>query len=146
MSCSSCQSRLLETLWGFIIDVLRHLCPVWWTAIHEDRTALQSSLSVQVDKIHGMLIFVVLLILYTPMLFALYLVLTRVLWKQHHRHYYSGGIRTHDLCNSRAVSSYHAIIDYSLIRSTHFLFSLCSCWAPLENSVSLRGFPRVKNK
>ena len=35
---------------------------------------------------------------------TIYSVLTQVLWKKNHRHFYSGGIQTHNLCNSRAVS------------------------------------------
>ena len=41
--------------------------------------------------------------IYTDVWSTVYSVLSRVLWKKSQA-FYSGGIRTHDLCNSRAVS------------------------------------------
>ena len=56
---------------------------------------------------------------YTPMcVSSVYSVLTRALWKNKSQGYYLGGIRTHECCNSRAVSSQLEHWDHLVARGS----------------------------
>ena len=72
---------------------------------------------------------------YTPMCVStVYSILTRVLWKKKSQAYYSGGIRTQDLCNSRAVSYWVKSAD------THrciWVKKKCKFFIPDANSTSM---------
>ena len=99
-------SQLRLPIFNPNVHILKfHLLPMVKGLVFENYRMCQVSWKASCLRVKTNQIWILLLYPYNPMCVStVYLVLSRAVWTKQSEAYFSGGIRTHDLCNFRAVS------------------------------------------